>query len=78
VIGDEEAVADTAPQVLEGGLKWIKDGLTCFAPDGTCSEGPGYWKYQMPYYGLFQDGLYRIVKDDMGYFDTPGYSSTID
>lgn len=78
VIGDEEAVADTVPQVLEGGLKWIKDGLTCFAPDGTCSEGPGYWQYQMPYYAFFQDGLARIVKDDMGYFDTPGYSSTVD
>ena len=65
-------------KILENGLINVRRALTLFAPSGSYSEGVNYWNYATRYYVFYMKSLETALGGDLGYFDVPGMSNTVE
>lgn len=64
-IADDEGYGDAANAYLNRIHLALSNLFQYYAPDGACFEGPDYWQYTMLSYGLYEQGLYNSVGDDV-------------
>lgn len=65
-------------KVLEYGLVNVRRALSLFAPSGSYTEGANYWNYATRYYVFYMKSLETALGGDLGYFDVPGMSNTVE
>lgn len=78
IAGDDEETDILCGQVLSYGLQNVKRALKLFAPSGSYGEGPSYWSYATNYFGHYLKAIESAYGSDLGYFDVPGVSETVE
>ncbi len=58
----EEHYPELAKHIIGEAVKYIRNCLKHFAPDGVCYEGPAYWGYTNMYLSL----LLKVLNDNFG------------
>jgi hypothetical protein len=68
---------DLANQILSLSRADVAHAMQLFlAPDGGCSEGPGYWNYATIYTAYYLAALRTSLNTDFGFDASPGFAET--
>ncbi|MDD3587242.1 MAG: heparinase II/III family protein, partial [Thermoguttaceae bacterium] len=75
------AIAEDDPELARKIVRRSANGVTwsmqSYEPDGTYTEGPGYWSYGTSFNILLVAGLQSALGTDFGRGDSPGLLKTI-
>ncbi len=75
-MADEPGYEEICNEVLNRGVDTLPKGLGYFAPDGGCSEGPGYWQYAMQCFFQFNKSQFTAMGTDFGLTELEGINKT--
>ena len=74
--GDEPGYEELCNEVINLTVDSLPIGLACFAPDGACPEGPGYWRYAMQTFFQYDSAMFSAMGTDFGLTELEGIDKT--